>query len=291
MKEWYTEEISRANPSCIVFLIDQSGSMADQWGNTGKSKAEGVANVINRLIADLIGRCTRGEDPDKPRDYYYIGVIGYGFAENAVGSAFKGPLIGQELVPISELALNPTRIEERTAKEVDAETGRLIEVPSKFAVWFDPVAVDGTPMCQALRKAHSIAENFVKRHPHSFPPIVVNITDGESTDGNPLPHAEALRSVANANGSQVLLFNIHISSIPANPIIFPDREEGLPDEYARLLFYMSSVLPQSMIKLASQEMPARQIGGQARGFAFNVDMKEFIYCLDIGTRVGESQMR
>ena len=34
----YTAEISRANPTCFLFLIDQSGSMADSFGTEGAGR-------------------------------------------------------------------------------------------------------------------------------------------------------------------------------------------------------------------------------------------------------------
>ena len=34
----YTAEISRANPTCFLFLIDQSGSMADPFGGGADKK-------------------------------------------------------------------------------------------------------------------------------------------------------------------------------------------------------------------------------------------------------------
>ena len=49
----YSAEISRTNPSCLLFLIDQSGSMEDPFGGeASRQKAEGVADAINRLIAE-----------------------------------------------------------------------------------------------------------------------------------------------------------------------------------------------------------------------------------------------
>jgi hypothetical protein len=48
----YTAEISRNNPSCFLFLIDQSGSMADNFpGEVAKKKADGVADAINTVSA------------------------------------------------------------------------------------------------------------------------------------------------------------------------------------------------------------------------------------------------
>src|SRR5215471_10411615 len=131
----YTAEISRTNPSCFLFLIDQSGSMQDSFGSgeLAKNKADGVADAINRLLQNLVIKCAKSEGV---RDYYFVGVIGYG-AE--VGPAFGGALAGQELVPISQVADQPARVEVRV-KKVDDGAGGLVDQSVKFPIWFDPVA-------------------------------------------------------------------------------------------------------------------------------------------------------
>src|SRR5438093_13347151 len=114
----YQAEISRANPSCIIVLIDQSGSMEDPFGQgLGKSKADGVADAINRLLQNLVIKCAKSEGV---RDYYEVGVLGYGAA---VGPAFSGALAGRDLVPISEVGNQPARVEERTRKVDDGAGG------------------------------------------------------------------------------------------------------------------------------------------------------------------------
>lgn len=272
----YTAEISRANPSCFLFLIDQSGSMADPFGagESNKRKADGVADAINRLLQNLVIKCAKAEGV---RDYFYVGVVGYGVL---VGSAFGGSIAGKELVPISEVANKPARIEERVRKVEDG-AGGLVEQKSKFPVWFDPVANGGTPMCQAITYAQSIIQTWLNQHPGCFPPIVINITDGEATDGDPSGPAQSLRSLASSDGN-VLLFNLHLSSSQAQPIEFPDSEERLPDEFARLLFNMSSCLPEYMRQIARQE--GLQVSDNTRGFAFNTRLEAVIRFLDIGTR-------
>ena len=47
----YQAEISRANPSCFLFLIDQSGSMEDPFAGSDskRRKADLLADAINRL--------------------------------------------------------------------------------------------------------------------------------------------------------------------------------------------------------------------------------------------------
>ncbi len=272
----YQAEISRSNPSCFLFLIDQSASMADPFGtgDSQKKKADGVADAINRLLQNLVIKCAKAEGV---RDYYYVGVIGYG---KEVGPAFSGPLAGKALAPISEVAEMPARIEERT-KKVDDGAGGLIDQKVKFPVWFDPVANGGTPMSQALMRAHGLLKGWLENHPDCFPPIVINISDGEATDGNPSNLAESVKNLASSDGN-VLLFNLHLSSTDAAPIQFPAHEEGLPDKHAKLLFNMSSPLPDYMRTIAMQE--GFTIEENARGFVFNADIVSVIQFLDIGTR-------
>jgi hypothetical protein len=272
----YSAEISRANPSCFIFLIDQSGSMEDPIGSSTKRKSDSVADAINRLLQNLIIKCARG---DGVRDFYEVAVIGYGAS---VGSAFSGPLAGRELVRLSELANHPARIEERV-RMVDDGAGGLMEQKIKFPIWFEPTAGGATPMGQALRLAHQWLMQWVKDRPNSFPPIVINITDGEATDTGPAPQAEDIAALETKDGPALLL-NCHISDREAEAVIFPDSDENLMDDFARLLFQVSSVLPPSLRELARSE--GFRLGPDSRGFAFNADLVELIRFLDIGTRSG-----
>ena len=49
----YGAEISRGNPTCFIFLLDQSGSMADPFGGEPVRKADFVADAVNRTLHDL----------------------------------------------------------------------------------------------------------------------------------------------------------------------------------------------------------------------------------------------
>jgi hypothetical protein len=261
-----------------LFLVDQSGSMAERFaGQANKSKAEGVADAINRLLQTLVLRCAKG---DYILDRYFIGVIGYG---GEIGLGFPGEaLSGEVLQPVSRIGNLPLRIEERV-KRVEDGAGGLVEQRVKFPIWFEPMAQGKTPMCAALQAAHEVVTGFVDRYPQCFPPIVINISDGAATDGNPVPASAALCGVASRDGN-VLLFNVHVSIHGLNPILFPTREEEVPDGYARLLFRMSSALPPAMLHQAQiLDAPVKEA---ARGFAFNADLASVIMFLDIGTRVG-----
>jgi len=273
----YTAEINRQNISCLLFLIDQSGSMADPFGGeAGRSKAQRLADAINRLLYELIIRCTKNQS-EGARNYYDVGVIGYG---PGMGPALGGRLQNQPLVKISDLADNPLRVDERRRKVEDG-TGGLVEEKVLFPIWFDPVTQNGTPMCAALGYAQTILEPWVQSYPQSFPPTVINITDGEATDGDPRPAAAALRRLATQDGD-VLLYNLHLSSHAGTPILYPETPTGLPDEFARQLFEMSSVLPGDIEQAAQKE--GYTVGVLSRGFVFGADIVEVIKFLNIGTR-------
>lgn len=266
-------QITRANPSCFVFLIDLSASMGENLPD-GVSKAMGVADALNRILSNLVIKCTGSEEV---RDYFHIGVIGYSGA--GVGPAFGGPLSGRELVPISAVADEPARVEQRTKKVPDG-AGGLVEQTIPFAVWFDPKASGGTPMCRALTMANDWINQFLSEHPDCFPPIVINVTDGVATDGDPVAASAPLRSNASSDGP-VLLFNLHLSASPSEPVEYPASLVGINDNYAHKLFEMSSVLPDKIRNAASQS--GYELAEGARGFAFNAKFESLVKFLEIGT--------
>jgi hypothetical protein len=272
-------EINRASPGCILFLLDQSQSMRDPFaGDKATSKANAAADAINNLLMDLVLRCTLNFD-EGPRNYFDIGVIGYG-ARVGVGPCFGGSLKGRELVSVADLAANQLRVEERSTV-VDDGSGGLVPTTVRFPVWFDPVAELGTPMAEAMQRARKVLGLWVTEHKKSYPPVVINITDGVP-DADPTKAVEALTSLQSDDG-QVLLYNLHLSGLAASPITFPAESAKLPDEYAKMLFGISSeVPPQICEELNLEGYPAAP---GTRGFAFNADGGALVQFLDIGTRL------
>ena len=271
----YQADISRSNPGCFLFLLDQSGSMSDAFsGAAGHSKADELATIINRLLASLVIRCSKDEGV---RDYFDVGVIGYGAS---VKHALSLACDASPIVSISRLANAPLRVEDRVQKIPDG-AGGLVEQTVKFPIWVDSQANGGTPMTEALSQGRQALSTWVEQHASAFPPVVFNITDGEATDGDPSPAALALQSLATDDG-EALLFNVHLSDRRAPSVEFPSSDETLPDNFARRLFSMSSSLPPHLQSAARQEGYAVQDG--TRGFVFNADAAAVIQFLDIGTR-------
>ena len=271
----YQAEISRTHPTAYVFLVDQSGSM-DERMQGGATKAQFVADVINRTLRDLVVRCTREEGV---RNYFDVAVIGY--SDNQVRNGLGGSLAGQWLHPISAIADNTLRVEDRPRK-IDDGAGGLTTQNVKFPVWLDPASVGGTPMQKALAQCATIVADWSDSHQDSFPATVLHITDGASSDGDPEHNAEVLTSLTTDDG-QTLLYNIHVSSSSAQPLRYPTSEAELTDQYSKLLFRMSSIFPEH-IRQYAEDAYGLQLESNSRAMVLNADAEELVKFLDIGSR-------
>jgi len=282
----YSQEISRDRRGAFLFLIDQSRSMTREFGKdeAGRviSRATVVADALNGTLEELINRCMRDEGV---RDYFDIGIIGYGRTHRAEFCWQRG-LAGRTMVGISDVGANA----ELTEKEVTIQVrGHMVTERVTVSHWITPVAGESTPMNSAFRLAIATLEEWIYQNPTSFPPIVINITDGMANDVNTeeelLATARRLTDLKTADGN-VLLINCHISGGDEAPVVFPWNPMQLPrDPYAKLLFEMSSELSsrhRAIICEIFDRDPART--PSIRGMAFNADAVALVKLLDIGTR-------
>ena len=274
----YEQKINRATPGCILILLDRSDSMRVIAAN-GVSLAAGAAQAVNRLLFNIAKRSQK-ERGSLPRHYFDIGVFGYGAASNgrgeAVESAFQGALRGQPLVALPDLASNPMRIDEvRTSVDLP---------PSRMPIWVDPAHGSATPMCEALATAGYYAAEWIKIHPTSFPPVILNISDGEVTD-SPYEGVELegwamrVRSLETRDGN-ALLYNIFLSAQSESTKYFPSHAEGLPHP-GESLFQISSELPHYAVTAAQSK--GYRIESGARGLVFNAGLDNLAELLDLGT--------
>jgi hypothetical protein len=194
-------------------------------------------------------------------------------------------LAGHALVPLTLLADNPIAV--REAPSIDAGMGTV-----RIPIWVEPVHGYRTPMCEAIAVAGAHVLDWAGQHPNSFPPIVINITDGMVTDS---PHdgadldewAKRLTTIETYDGT-TLLFNIFLSPSPGYGVLFPVSPAGLPEPGPEL-FSISSSLPQPMINNAHAAQVPVEPGARALGF--NADLAMLLKFLGIGTRVAEFRDR
>jgi hypothetical protein len=278
----YEQTFSRTNPGCIVFLLDRSDSMKHTWQGSGATLAEGAARAVNKILLDLCVKSAK-EVGGSARHYFDIGVFGYGACPVAGGEGVES-VLAQPIVPIPQLFDNPLRV--AADQSVDAVAG------ARVPVWVEPVFGYRTPMCQAIATVGEHVFEWAAQHPDSFPPIVINITDGMVTDGpfdgaDLAEWASRLTSIETGDG-RTLLFNIFLSPTAAPEALFPPVAAGLPDPGPEL-FAISSLLPKAMV--ANARGARVDIIDGARGFVFNAGPATLVRFLEIGTRVADVRDR
>src|SRR5262249_21819453 len=129
--------------------------------------------------------------------------------------------------------------------------------------------------------AAEVLVGWCDAHANSYPPTVIHVTDGQSTDGDPEQIGEMVRKISTDDG-QCLLFNLHIDTSGASAVIFPASESALPDSNSKLLFRMSSSFPSHLIKPATDK--GYNVTTEARFFGYKAGYEGIVDFFDIGTR-------
>lgn len=258
--------INSTNPCLIIYLIDQSLSMGEKFGNSPLSKAEELANAINDTIYDAGLRCVSGSGDIKNR--FEFSIIGYGKSANLVQSAWEGQLEGKWVVSIKNIFDYPLAIE------------------GDRPIWIRPHIGNNTPMTKAFENAKRLCADWINwgNHRDCHPPIIMNFTDGQATDGGRAFQLlkEEIRQIKNlsTNYGNVSVLNIHLSSRSGDQVRFPNKMDSY-DPFANLLFEMSTPLDANMIQLARKF--GYNIENDAQGYVFNGNGTDLINFLNIGT--------
>lgn len=278
----YEQEITRRHRTAFIIAVDRSQSMCEEIVSNGRkvSKAVAVSEITSRIVSELIMRARR---EDGIHDYYDIALIGY--SGDDVRSIIDPE---RDFIPVAELCrYKPERI--RISGERRLPNGETVLHTEEIPLWIPPAAAGDTPMYEAFLRIRDIAGEWCRdpRNADSFPPVVINITDGEASDcdsGELRDMAGQIKSLHTSDGN-VLLINIHITSdTTARSLIFPtDDEIDDNNRYARLLADCSSLMP------APFDETIRMHRGNAgeppfRGMSYNASITELITMLCIGSR-------
>lgn len=258
-----TLQISSTHPCLVIYLIDQSGSMENPF-DKDVSRATKLTDAINEIIFETGLKCV-GPSGDV-RNRFELSILGYsGFS--SVYSAWEGSLANEWVVPIAEVFEN--------------SIGEINGIP----IWIKPKSNGQTPMKRAFENAYRICEEWINwgNHRDCHPPIIINITDGQPTDGGfnfseLVNVVEDLKSLS-TNYGNVNVFNIHIDGGMGDTISFPNTPPN--NQYAHLLFDLSSPLTPHMIELARNT--GYNVENGAKGYIFNGNAKSLMDFLNIGS--------
>lgn len=258
--------ISSTNPCLLVYLVDQSYSMNEQFGNADHSKALEVADALNDNIYETGLRCIGNNG--ELRNRFEIAVIGYGKEVNMVQSAWEGQLSNKWVVSIKDIFDHPLGLQ------------------NDKPIWIRSYAEENTPMTRAFENAKRLCQDWINwgNHKDCHPPIIINITDGEATDAgssyHPLIKQTNEVKKLGTNYGNVHILNIHISSLAGDKILFPDETPSL-DRFGRLLFDISTPLDENMVRIARNK--GYNVDHGSKGYVFNGNASDLINFLNIGT--------
>lgn len=276
----YSAQITRANPTAFVFIVDHSASMNRTTTFEGERMmlAEAVSRIVNRQINELVSRCIKGNEI---RHYYDIAVLGYG---SDVYNGWLGNLVSQYFASPQQINDNPYE-EIVTTKIVRTRKGETRKETREIQ-WFK-ARHDGrqTRMDLAFRKAKELLMPWISDHQDSYPPTIIHITDGEFVGTNydkVIQEVDELKSMYTKDGN-VLMFNIHVSPQEAEIVKFPtSRNEVASDKNSGNLYDFSSLLP---LRYNAEIAKVRQDsdGNRHVAMAVNADMSLLIQIMDIGT--------
>jgi hypothetical protein len=250
-----------------------------RFGKMTAPKSQVVAYTANTLITELLDRCRR---TDGIRNYYDIAVIGY------CGDKVESLLCTEGFASVKELSTREPSTS-AIAFEQELEDGSMLLTRHHQKNWIEPLAEGTTPMYEALHKALNLVEEWCEQpqNQDSFPPIVINITDGEATDcgDNDLRDVCSLIKRTSTSDGDTLLLNIHICSDNSLPsVIFPMQEEiSLLNHKARLLADCSSTMP-SVLDNAIHDLKGVGAIPPFVGMGYNASVVELLSMINIGSR-------
>ncbi len=265
-------------------MIDQSGSMNEPFNSTlqhedkKSTKAQIVAEICNLMLMDIVSRCRAG---GIYKHYFDVSVLGYSCGEV------------RSLLPKNYLLMSPTdlasniKVVRQILRRVKYPTGNYISYNRTLKVWVEAHADGDSPMYLAMQKVTEVLYSWrnAQKHKDSFPPTIINITDGEPTDVIPEKLTKVRQRIAKlgTEDGEPLFFNLHISNLNDNKVSFPRTDKGLSPG-AKLLFDISSPLPAIFNDAIREFSPnTEQSTEPYRAFSYNLPLLDFINAISIGT--------
>lgn len=272
-KQW-----SSATPGLLIILLDQSGSMLEQYEGSD-SRTEFASRAVNKVIDNII---QKNFDGDAPKNRCFISVIGYNHNVKELCSGW-----------LKDLAAKPLRYE-NLKKEMHDGTGGIVEVDVKQPVWVEPIDSDGaTNMLGAFKLAKQLAEKWIADNAENPAPVIINISDGVPYYDGQNPRlcmqettqlAKEIMNLSNADGN-VLIFNAQIDDKGNGSVVFPTDRNKISQEEAQFLFDITSEVPDSYKEAAEKnKLPITQ---GSRGCIFNADGLQLIHLIDFGSTKGQ----
>ena len=243
-------EVTTAKPWLLVLMVDESHSMQADWGGTKRRMSDIVEQAVNQLLYDMAlnYNTSSGLDEDSVSDRIHLRLLVYsgdGDVYDPIpmsnGSSYMRATGDEGWVQ------NYSDVHPYPSSKGDVEVPRWLQL--------DPHG--RTPMLAAFRIARRAVEQHIEEYPDSFPPVVLNISDGEPTDcGKPidwellLSECDSIRSLG-AGENQPIVCNVHWDPEGrAPPSLYPSEppqaggiESGLWEASSTIPAHMAPLVP------------------------------------------------
>ena len=290
----YEKKVSTENPALVIVLIDQSTStdriMAAKGDQTYRISTM-MKIVTDTLLYTLLRKAMKGTTL---KNYVDFAVIGYGVS---VHSAL--PQVNLEEYPI-----NIERLKKESQKP-DGSDNEDPLVPKPKREWVEERYDGLTPMVGALREARKILEKWIPNHKSSYPPTVINLTDGMPNDDEKyleileqgtlvdlsetalITESKAIKQLHTDDGN-VMIANCHITAEKTIAIEYPAYPSEIEkvDPLGRILFDMASTIPEPLRKLGNSKKFDMKLEPNAKFFLFNAEIKSLVNFMRFGTTTG-----
>jgi hypothetical protein len=266
-KKSNNQQFSSAHPGLIAYVIDQSGSMSESYPEGG-TKAKFTQLAVSSAINETINANFDGETP---KDRANISLIGFGKSVQEIRTD-----------KLSEFANNPYRIESGTKKVSDGNGG-LVEVAVQNPVYFEPVADGLTPLAEALGVVKQVFIRIKEKYPESPDSVAILVTDGMPRSEGVADAVEEANAIALAEEIKAmggLIFGCHIGN-GRNKCEFPVTEDELPDDQAKFIYKVCSIVPESY-KEAARKLELN-VSENSRAMVTNADPTTFVKFINFGS--------
>ena len=244
----YQQTFSRTTPGCIMFLVDRSDSMKQPWAELRPHARRGSGPGDQQDAARAVRQVDQGARRRACAATSTSASYGYGFCPSSGGEGVESALPGAARRPRHRPAARTGRPADRRTRGAvggrDGRAGRGCRCGSSRTT------ASARRCARRSPPRASTSTSWANAFPNSFPPIVINITDGMVTDSpydgaDLATWAQRLTTIATRDGPTLLL-NIFLSPTKApasgsRPARRACREPG-PG-----LFAISSELPRPMI--------------------------------------------
>ena len=301
----YDKKVTSHEPTLLILLLDQSVSMSETMTETEQGEVYSIAKIA-KIISDTFlytafRQCVRGNES---KAYIDLAVIGYG---NGTHSALPK-------IPLEQFPFSVKKLEDAFFAKNDSDPDDNSVIPKPRLEWIEERADGLTPMLAAFTKARAIVEKWLPDHQTSFPPVIINISDGMPTDDHdfieilqqsssgysfhlgdlsqtPLMiQSKAIRELGTNNG-KCLVMNCHISPMKLMTLEYPSSsaEAEEVDPFAKFMFEMSSVIPEPLFEYGKRPLDVEPPGlgmklePNARFFIFNAEIESALKFMNFGT--------